>query len=112
MKTNDFSNIMRNAWRFFRITGENFSECLRAAWTNFKLVAAMRTRIVKFYFRKVDGSIREAYGTLRADMIPATAVDNRKRNDTVQTYFDTERQEYRCFKKLNLVAINNQQIQL
>ena len=105
MKTNDLSNIMTTAWRFFRITGESFSDCLRRAWANFKLVAAMRTRIVKFYFQKVDGSIREAYGTLRADLIPETKGDDRKRNDTVQTYFDTERQEYRCFKKLNLVSI-------
>ena len=106
MKTNDLSNIMATAWRFFRITGESFSECLKRAWINFKLVAAMRTRIVKFYFRKVDGSIREAYGTLRSDLIPATTGTDRKRNDTVQTYFDTEAQEYRCFKKLNLVSIS------
>ena len=32
--------------------------------------------------------------------------DDRKRNNTVQTYFDTERQEYRYFKRLNLVKIN------
>ncbi len=97
---------MAMAWRFFRITGQAFGECLRLAWQNFKLVAAMRARIVKFYFRKVDGSIREAWGTLRADLIPPTTGDDRKRNDTVQTYFDTERGEYRCFKKLNLVSIN------
>jgi hypothetical protein len=65
----------------------------------------MRTRVVRFYFRKVDGTIREAWGTLRGDLIPTTG-DDRKRNDTVQTYFDTERREYRCFKKLNLVSIN------
>lgn len=106
MKTNDLKNMMATAWRFFRITGESFNECLRRTWTNFKLVAAMRTRIVKFYFRKVDGFVREAYGTLRADLIPTTTGNDRKRNDTVQAYFDTERQEYRCFKKLNLVSIN------
>ena len=106
MKTTDLSNLMRTAWRFFHITGESFSKCLKMAWANFKLVAAMRTGIVKFYFQKVDGSIREAYGTLRADLIPATSGDDRKRNDTVQVYYDTERQEYRCFKRLNLVAIN------
>lgn len=106
MKTNDLRNIMATAWRFFRITGQSFSECLKKAWANFKLVAAMRVRVVKFYFQKVDGTIREAYGTLRPDAILETKGDDRKRNDTVQTYFDTERQEYRCFKKLNLVAIN------
>ena len=106
MKADDLRHIMNAAWRFRRITGESLSECLKRAWNNFKLVAAMRTRIVKFYFQKVDGSIREAYGTLKSDLIPETKGDDRKRNDTVQTYFDTERQEYRCFKKLNLVAIN------
>lgn len=105
MKTTDLSNIMKAAWRFFKITGESFAECLKTAWANFKLVAEMRIRIVKFYFRKVDGSIREAYGTLRADLLPPTKGDDRAKNDTVQTYFDTERQEYRCFKKLNLVSI-------
>lgn len=105
MKRDDLRHLMQSAWRFFRITGESFAECLKKAWANFKLVAAMRTRIVKFYFQKVDGTIREAYGTLRPDAIPVTTGDDRRRNDTVQTYFDTEVQEYRCFKKLNLVAI-------
>ena len=105
MKIQDLSNIMNAAWRFFRITDESFSECLKMAWANFKLVALMRTRIVKFYFKKVDGTIREAYGTLKADLIPATQGDDRKRNDTGQTHYDTEKQEYRCFKKLNFVSI-------
>lgn len=65
----------------------------------------MKTRIVKFYFRKVDGSLREAYGTLKETMLPATQGTGRKANDTLQTYFDTERQEYRSFKKANLVNI-------
>ena len=71
-----------------------------------KLKAAMAVRIVKFYFQKVDGSIREAYGTLRTDMMPATSGnDNRRKNDTVQTYFDTEKSEFRCFKRANLIRI-------
>lgn len=70
-----------------------------------KLKAAMKNRIVKFYFQKVDGTIREAYGTLCENLIPATNGDNRKKNDTVQVYYDTERQEYRCFKKANLLTL-------
>jgi hypothetical protein len=106
MKTTDLRNIMSMAWRFAKTTGENFADCLRQAWQNFKLVAAMRARIVRFYYRKVDGSIREAWGTLHADLIPPTTGGDRKRNDTVQTYFDTERGEYRSFKRFNLVSIN------
>jgi len=105
MKTTDLRAIMQAAWRFFRITGESFADCLKRAWVNFKLVQQMHTRIVKFYYQKVDGTLREAWGTLRADLLPKTEGDDRKRNDTVQVYYDTERQEYRSFKRLNLVSI-------
>lgn len=81
-------------------------EALRCAWANMKLKAEMRRRIVKFYFQKVDGSAREAFGTLNdALMPPAHDADGRKKNDTVQVYFDTERGAYRCFKKANLIRI-------
>lgn len=105
MKRNVLHDIMSLAWQFVKRNGFTMSEALKVAWANMKLKAAMKQRIVKFYFQKVDGSIREAYGTLKENLIPATSGDNRKRNDTVQVYFDTERQEYRCFKKANLTSI-------
>jgi len=107
MKTANLSQIMKSAWSFFRITGECFSECLKRAWSNFKLVQKMKKGIVRFYFQKVDGSIREAWGTLNEKLIPTTTgTNNKAKNETVQTYFDTEKQEFRCFKKLNLVSFN------
>ena len=104
MKRTDLRNIMTEAHRFIKIAGLSLSGALKKAWKNFKLRVAMSKGIVKFYFQKVDGTIREAYGTLNERIIPAIAgTDNRKKNDTTQTYFDTEKQEWRCFKKLNLV---------
>ena len=104
MKRTDLSTIMSEAHHFIKIAGISLSEALKRAWANFKLKVAMTKGIVKFYFQKVDGSIREAYGTLSSRIIPATTgTDSRKKNDTIQTYFDTERQEWRCFKKLNLM---------
>ena len=104
MKRTDLSNIMRDAHRFIKIAGISLSEALKRAWANFKLRIAMTSKIVKFYFQKIDGTLREAYGTLSDKIIPVIAgTDNRKKNDTTQTYFDTEKQEWRCFKKLNLV---------
>ena len=104
MKTTDLSNIMRMAWRFYRTTHRAFSECLKLAWRNFHLVRHMHTEVVRFYFRKVDGTLREAWGTLRVDLVPPIdSNDTRKKNETVQVYFDTERQEWRCFKRLNLI---------
>ena len=106
MKRNVLHDIMTLAWQFVKRNGFTMSEALKAAWANMKLKAAMKNRIVKFYFQKVDGSIREAYGTLKDNLIPAVAgTDNRKKNDTVQVFYDTEKQEWRCFKKANLISI-------
>ena len=44
--------------------------CLKKAWANIKLKAKMSSQIVRFYFQKVDGSTREAWGTLRPDLLP------------------------------------------
>lgn len=102
---NELKNVMSLAWQFVKRNGYTMSEALKCAWANIKLRAALNKRIVKFYFQKVDGTLREAYGTLKTDLIPETKGDDRKRNDTVQVYFDTEKSEYRCFKKANLIRI-------
>jgi len=99
------SEILLLAWQFVKRNGFSMSEALTIAWRNIKVKMMMKTRIVKFYFQKVDGSIREAYGTLKENLIPATAGSDRKRNDTVSTYFDTEKGEWRCFKKANLLNV-------
>ena len=105
-KRETLRDIMTMAWGFVMRNGFTMSEALKTAWRNFKLKAQMAVRICKFYFQKVDGTIREAYGTLNAAMLPATAGDdNRRKNDTVQTYFDTEKQEWRCYKRANLIRI-------
>ena len=101
----ELRNVMSLAWQFVKRNGYTMSEALKCAWANIKLRAALNKRIVKFYFQKVNGEIREAYGTLKTDLIPETKGDDRKRNDTVQVYFDTEKSEYRCFKKANLIRI-------
>lgn len=98
--------IMSSAWQFFRVTGQSFSECLKLAWANYKLKQALSKGIVKFYFQKVNGEIREAWGTLCDKYLPETTnSDNRKKNEFTQVYFDTEKNEFRCFKKLNLISI-------
>lgn len=102
---NELKNVMSLAWQFVKRNGYTMSEALKCAWANVKLRAALNKRIVKFYFQKVNGEIREAYGTLKTELIPETKGDDRKRNDTVQVYFDTEKSEYRCFKKANLIKI-------
>lgn len=106
MKTREFlHDVMSLAWQLVKRNGYTMSEALKCAWTNMKLKMQMKSRIVKFYFQKVDGSVREAWGTLSGRIVPATGEDARKKNDSVQTYFDTDRGEWRCFKKANLIRI-------
>lgn len=107
MSTKSFLHeVMSLAWQFVKRNGFSMSEALKVAWVNLKLKSQMKSKIVKFYFKKVDGSVREAYGTLNEKLMPAiTGTDKRAKNDTVQTYYDTERQEFRCYKKANLLNI-------
>lgn len=102
---NQMRELMSLAWQLVKRNGYTMAEAMRIAWRNIKLKAQMHRRIVKFYFQKVDGTIREAYGTLMANVIPPTKGTGRPANPTTQVYFDTEKQEYRCFKKANLLQI-------
>lgn len=102
-RKSQLSRVFSLAWQFVKRNGFTISEALRTAWANVKLKAKMQGGIVKFYYQKVDGSVREAYGTLKADLCPDIKESGRKANPTLQTYFDTERQEWRCFKVANLI---------
>ena len=99
------SEVFAQAWQFVKRLGFSMSEALKAAWLYVKTKRALKKGIVHFYFKKIDGTIREAYGTLNEAYLPYHAESTRRTNDTVQTYFDTEKGEYRCFKRANLLAI-------
>lgn len=81
MRTREFLHeVMSLAWQFVKRNGYTMSEAMKVAWANLKLKGEMKKKIVKFYFKKVDGSVREAYGTLNEKLMPAiTGTDNRKR---------------------------------
>lgn len=105
MRKEHLSKIMRQAWQMVKRNGFTMAEALRVAWLNFKLRIKMMAGIVKFYFTKVDGTIREAYGTLKTELLPTINGTERKPNPMVQVYYDTEKCEYRCFKVANLARI-------
>lgn len=108
MKSNNKYNrseIFKLAHSFIKKYGVSLSEALQIAWRNAKLKNELHERIAHFYFQKTDGTIREAWGTLVEDRLPQTQGTGRKPSENVQVYFDTEKEEWRCFKKINLVAI-------
>ena len=104
-KRNLLKEIMNLAWSFVRKNGYSMSDALKCAWANLKLKAALKVKIVEFYFKKTDGTLRQAFGTLKENLIGEVKGTGRKLNDNLQVYFDTEKEEWRCFKKCNLVKI-------
>lgn len=100
---NALREILNLAWQFVRKNGYTMSEAMKVAWANYKFKQAMKNKIVRFYYRKVSGEIREAFGSLQNKLLPETKESGRKSNDTLFTYFDTERESWRSFKKANLI---------
>ena len=72
-----------------------------------KLRAKMRDGEVQFKFKKKDGSVRTAIGTLNKKLIPKEFVNDerRKPSDVVMNYFDVEKEDWRCFRKENFLEI-------
>lgn len=78
------SRLFKTAWSISSKYA-SFSDALKAAWKVIKLATKMKQGVVNFAFKKVDGSLREAVGTLKN--IPAVKGD-RKPNLALFTYFD------------------------
>jgi hypothetical protein len=103
---NNMREVMKNAHRFFKVTGESFSECLKRAWVVYKLSKAMKVKTVQFFYQKVSGEIRQAFGTMREEVIHDKVKGTGKvKNDDMFTYWDTEKGAFRSFKKFNLIRI-------
>lgn len=101
---NNLSEMMKKAWMLVKRFGYTISEAMKQAWALNKLVKRMHNGIVQFFYKKMDGTTRQAWGTLNAALMPAgEKKSNRKPNDSVQVYYDTDKQEFRCFKIANLM---------
>lgn len=100
------SELMKKSWQLVKVYGFTMAEAMRQMWAISKLKEKMRKGIVKFYYQKLDGTIRTTWGTLKAGLIPDTSgSDNRKKNDSVMVYYDQEKASFRCFKIANFVKM-------
>ena len=97
-------DVMLLAWTFVKRNGYSMSDALKCAWVNIKLRALLGKKVVEFYFKKTDGTLRQAFGTLMSDRVPETKGE-RKTAENCQVYFDTEKEAWRSFKKCNLIKI-------
>ncbi|MBD5199397.1 MAG: DUF2693 domain-containing protein [Bacteroidales bacterium] len=105
-KTNFRARVMKYAWQLWKATKQTWRTCMLKAWQLYRLAKAMREGIVAFSYRKADGSIREAHGTLKNIPAGATFGGKRVTKPSYKTlaYFDTDKQAFRCFKIENLVS--------
>lgn len=93
------SRLFKMAWSI-RKQFTTFSKALTHAWRCIKLQWALCLGVVKFQYKKVDGSIRQATGT--RDNVPAIKGTG-KTHYNVLTYFDLDAQDWRSAKLENII---------
>ena len=106
-KTSFRTRVMSYAHHIFVTTNTSWASALKKAWTLYRLAKMMRKGVVKFFYEKVDGSARVAYGTL-VDL-PAGVTSRRsatkKPSFGTMCYWDTKKQAFRSFRVENFIAI-------
>lgn len=98
------NNAVKNdALRIHEVTGRPMAECEEQAQQIADCVREMCSRVVEFFYLKKDGTTRQAFGTLQQEVVIAhvTADSMREPKPDLVTYFDTEAQAWRSFKKVN-----------
>lgn len=79
---------------------KNHLICIKNAVLKFR----MRYCVATFKFKKLDGSIRTAHGTLKKSLLPPTLGTGRKPADGVVVYYDTDKKSWRSFRAENLLT--------
>ena len=72
-----------------------------------RLIEALHQRECRFLYLKLDGTVREARGTLAPHLIPTDRRPKglRTPSPTVLTYFDKERTQWRCLRRERLIGL-------
>lgn len=102
---NKMRDLMKQAWMLVKVYGFTMQEAMKQAWLVLKLKAALKKGIVKFYYQKLNGEVRTAWGTLKDSLMPEIKGVERKKSESLITYFDNEKKAFRSFKIANLVKM-------
>ena len=101
------TRVMSYAHHIFVTTASDWATALKKAWQLYRLAKMMRSGVVKFFYEKVDGSARVAYGTLCN--LPAGVTSRRSATKTpnfgTMCYWDTKKNAFRSFRVENFIAI-------
>ena len=74
-----------------------------------RLKKLLKTGVVEFSYKKKDGSVRKAKGTLKDELLPETDKDDERKKNLSKDcfyYYDLKRDDFRCFLKDNFIEIN------
>ena len=99
--------VFKTAWIFFKDqTFATFSQCLKMAWRRVKISMRLKTGVVYFQFKKVDGTIRNCIGTLHPDNFQYTAKTGKTtvKPSTTVKYWDVEKRAFRSFRLINFIS--------
>lgn len=95
--------VMKYAWNLRKSTGESWRICMIKAWQLVKLINAMKSRVVKFFYTKTDGSVRKAFGRCFSGSTSGRRF-TKPSYGTIR-YYDIDRGAFRCFKIENLICV-------
>ncbi len=63
----------------------------------------MHEHVVHFKYKKLNGDVREAFGTLKDNLVKVKPQGLREPSPEVFTYWDLEVDSWRCFRKENFI---------
>ena len=73
-----------------------------------RLKKLLKAGVVEFSYKKKDGSVRKAKGTLKDELLPETDKDDERKKNLSKDcfyYYDLKRDDFRCFLKDNFMEI-------
>ncbi len=75
------------------------------------LIDRLHSQVVRFSYRKADGSVREAIGTLKPSILDKLVTETKSgrckssRSNQV-TYYDLDCEDWRCFNPENFISMD------
>lgn len=93
---------MKYAHHIYHNSKREWPQSVKTAWQVYFCMRKMTKGPVKFYYRKLDGSIRCAFG--RLNNVPRKPIKATPARFDVFTYYDIERRNFRCFKTENFIG--------
>ena len=89
--------------------GLNLNQSLQTSMSVEALQFQLMNGTAHFIYKKKDGTLREAFGTLLEKVVErnTNGLGYPKRYDGLQAYFDIEEQAWRSFRYENLLTVLN-----